>query len=84
MPPTLHISYPSVITILWHRLQQLRFEMTTYLIHVDDLASLKDKTILITGAATGIGRSAVQIALGKTLDNQSNSFRLDEEDVADV
>ncbi|KAL6406501.1 uncharacterized protein AUP68_09296 [Ilyonectria robusta] len=37
--------------------------MTTYLIHVDDLASLKDKTILITGAATGIGRSAVQIAL---------------------
>ncbi|KAF7555080.1 hypothetical protein G7Z17_g2417 [Cylindrodendrum hubeiense] len=37
--------------------------MTTYSISVDDLVSLKDKTILITGAATGIGRSAVKIAL---------------------
>ncbi|KAM5341877.1 hypothetical protein ACJ41O_014908 [Fusarium nematophilum] len=37
--------------------------MTTYSFSADDLISLKDKTILITGAATGIGRSAVKLAL---------------------
>lgn len=57
--------------------------MTTYSIHGDDLASLKDKTILITGTATGIGRSAVKVALGKTLDNQSTPSTL-HKDTADV
>lgn len=52
--------------------------MTTYLIGGEGLASLKGKTILITGAAPGIGRSAVQAALGKALDNQSTRSVLHE------
>lgn len=35
--------------------------MTTYQLKDEELHALKGKTILITGAATGIGRAAVDI-----------------------
>lgn len=36
--------------------------MTTYDWDTDELKALAGKTILITGAATGIGRAALEIA----------------------
>lgn len=39
--------------------------MTTYTLAEGDFHVLQGKTILIIGAATGIGRAAVEIALGE-------------------
>lgn len=41
--------------------------MTTYTIDEAELASLQGKTILITGAATGIGEAAFKLAIGQWL-----------------
>lgn len=43
--------------------------MATHTITNDDLKTLQGKTILIFGAATGIGRAAVEIALSKLSSN---------------
>ena len=39
--------------------------MTTYEYNPEELSSLKGKTILIVGAASGIGRAVVEIIHGK-------------------
>lgn len=41
--------------------------MTTYTLDKEKLIGLKDKTILIVGAVSGIGRVALQIAHGMSL-----------------
>jgi NADPH:quinone reductase-like Zn-dependent oxidoreductase len=42
--------------------------MTSYTLADTDLNSLAGKTILIIGAATGVGRAAVDIAIGEKHD----------------
>jgi NADPH:quinone reductase-like Zn-dependent oxidoreductase len=44
--------------------------MTSYVIEPDELSKLKGKTILIVGAASGIGHAAVEIALGACCDTE--------------
>jgi hypothetical protein len=39
--------------------------MATYIVNDGDLSALRGSTILIIGAATGIGRAAVKLAFGQ-------------------
>lgn len=45
--------------------------MTSYTIDDSELKSLQGKTILITGAATGIGEATFRLAIGERIPNYS-------------
>lgn len=46
--------------------------MTTYLVNDGDLAVLKGMTIVIIGGTTGIGRAALEAAVGRYSRNKTD------------
>jgi hypothetical protein len=57
---TLIISSPKLYCTIYKS-----YPMTTYIVNDGDLAVLKGKTLVIIGGTTGIGRAALEAAVGR-------------------